>query len=40
MAKISYGNEAEIKVKAVKAEGEKCPVCWKISSKPCDRHFG
>ena len=39
-AKISYGNETEIKAKAVKAEGEKCPVCWKISSKPCDRHFG
>ena len=37
-AKIIFGDDQEIKVKAIKADGEKCPVCWKISSKPCDRH--
>ena len=21
-----------------KAKGNKCPVCWKISEKPCERH--
>ena len=21
-----------------KAKGNKCPVCWKISEKPCIRH--
>ena len=28
----------EIKVHTKKAEGEKCPVCWKISTSPCKRH--
>ena len=28
----------EIVVKTVKAEGQKCPVCWKISKNPCERH--
>ena len=26
-----------IKVLVKKAEGEKCPRCWKISPKPCER---
>jgi isoleucyl-tRNA synthetase len=26
-----------VKVLVVKAEGEKCPRCWKISPKPCTR---
>jgi len=33
-------NESEgIIVKTNKAEGKKCPVCWKINTKPCERHF-
>jgi len=33
-------NELEgIMVKTNKAEGKKCPVCWKINTKPCERHF-
>ena len=33
-------NESEgIMVKTNKAEGKKCPVCWKINTKPCERHF-
>ncbi|MDC3151470.1 isoleucine--tRNA ligase [Candidatus Pelagibacter sp.] len=27
-----------IKVNAVKAEGQKCPVCWKINKNGCERH--
>ena len=27
-----------IEVKTSKALGDKCPVCWKISTKPCTRH--
>ena len=25
-------------VETTKAKGNKCPVCWKISEKPCPRH--
>ena len=33
-------NESEgIMVKTNKAEGKKCPVCWKINTQPCKRHF-
>ncbi len=28
----------DIQVIANKAQGDKCPVCWKISKKPCERH--
>jgi isoleucyl-tRNA synthetase len=28
----------EISVDTKKAEGNKCPVCWKISKSPCSRH--
>ena len=28
----------KIHVETNKAEGEKCPVCWKISLDPCKRH--
>ena len=31
--------DEEILVKTTKAEGQKCPVCWKINKKPCERHF-
>jgi len=36
---IIQKNEKEnIEVKTKKAEGDKCPVCWKISKNPCTRH--
>ena len=25
-------------VETIKAKGDKCPVCWKISPNPCIRH--
>jgi len=37
-AKIEKSNSNEIVVKTIKAEGNKCPVCWKISKKSCERH--
>ena len=30
--------ENSIKVNTVKAEGQKCPVCWKINKNGCERH--
>ena len=35
---IEKNNKSEIEVETSKAEGNKCPVCWKISPKPCERH--
>jgi len=35
---IQASDKNEIIVKTKKAEGDKCPVCWKISKKPCTRH--
>ena len=29
-----------IEVVAKKAQGTKCPVCWKIFEKNCERHRG
>ena len=37
--KINENDSEEIIVKTTKAEGQKCPVCWKINVKPCERHF-
>ena len=39
-AKITKTKEKQnfIKVITVKAEGQKCPVCWKINKKGCERH--
>ena len=37
-AEIIYDDKADIVVISKKALGEKCPVCWKISPKPCIRH--
>jgi len=31
-------NNDGIKVETQKAEGNKCPVCWKISKSKCERH--
>ncbi len=36
--KVENGDTNDIIVETVKATGEKCPVCWKISSTPCERH--
>ena len=36
--KIEQSNSEEVIVEANKAEGLKCPVCWKINIKPCTRH--
>ncbi len=35
--KIENGDTNEIIVETNKATGEKCPICWKIRSAPCDR---
>jgi len=37
--KINENHTKKIIVETVKAEGKKCPVCWKINVKPCERHF-
>ena len=38
-ASIAFNEQSQIKVATTKALGVKCPVCWKISEKDCDRHF-
>ena len=35
---ISFDKQSDILVETKKALGEKCPVCWKISTEPCERH--
>jgi len=37
-AKIEISDAKEITAVTSKATGEKCPICWKISSAPCERH--
>ncbi len=37
-AAVEESASEEIIVKTIKAEGNKCPVCWKISKKTCERH--
>ncbi len=37
-ARINKIKSEEIVVKTIKAEGKKCPVCWKISKNRCERH--
>ena len=37
-AKIEKNNENEIIVTTIKAQGQKCPVCWKINLDVCKRH--
>ena len=37
-AKIENSKSDEIVVKTFKAEGQKCPVCWKINKDSCPRH--
>ena len=37
-AKIEKNISDEVMVTTVKAEGEKCLVCWKINKNGCQRH--
>jgi len=37
-AKIEETDQDDIIVETQKAEGNKCPTCWKISKDPCERH--
>jgi isoleucyl-tRNA synthetase len=37
-AKIKDSSSEKILVETVKADGVKCPVCWKISIEPCAKH--
>ena len=37
-AELKPSKDDEISAEAFKAEGTKCPVCWKISAQPCSRH--
>ena len=37
-AKIKKHKSNEIVVETIKAEGRKCPVCWKITKDACERH--
>ena len=37
-AEVFYLENSETKVQTTKAEGSKCPVCWKLSTDPCPRH--
>ena len=32
-------NSDELSAITTKAEGEKCPVCWKINKSKCERHL-
>ena len=35
---INFDNQSDVLVETKKASGNKCPVCWKISVDPCERH--
>jgi len=37
-AKTEKTESNEITAFTTKAEGEKCPVCWKINKNGCERH--
>ncbi len=37
-AEVIEHEEDDIFIETIKAEGEKCPVCWKINTNPCLRH--
>ena len=36
--KIKESDSEQVIVKTTKAEGNKCPVCWKINKEKCERH--
>jgi isoleucyl-tRNA synthetase len=35
---VEQSGTEEVMVKTTKAEGNKCPVCWKINNEKCERH--
>ena len=35
---INFDDKNDVTVVTQKASGKKCPVCWKISPDPCERH--
>jgi len=35
---VTYSEHSDILVETKKTSGNKCPVCWKISIEPCERH--
>ena len=35
---IPSNMENDIEVTTEKAQGKKCPVCWKINKNSCERH--
>ena len=37
-AEVFYNENSETSIQTAKAEGLKCPVCWKISTVPCLKH--
>ena len=37
---VKQSDKEEVMVKTNKAEGNKCPVCWKINKEKCARHSG
>ena len=37
-AQVKKGSNNEIKILTKRAIGDKCPVCWKISTEKCIRH--
>ena len=36
-AKIENSNLDEVVVETSKAKGDKCSICWKIRTSPCER---
>ena len=37
-AEVIEHEEDDILIETIKAEGEKCPVCWKIRKGKCEKH--
>ena len=37
-ATVEQSDKEDIMVRANKAQGNKCPVCWKINKEKCERH--
>ena len=36
--RVEESDIEEVVVETTKAEGNKCPVCWKINKEKCERH--
>ena len=37
-AVVEQSDSDEVLVETIKAEGNKCPVCWKINKEKCLKH--